>query len=338
MFQKKLNLALAILLIMVSCVVTYFIDEDIHHRNLNNKTLSLSNPETSIGTSNLKTDRLGGYRLIKPIIDSEQEQESSKYSDLKIMLITYIELLKNEQNLQSASIFLRDFENGDWMCINDSETYFPGSLLKLPGLITYLKMAETNPSLLDKKLILGNPHQTIPNQTFNSKQIEAGKPYTIRQLLKYMISYSDNNATYLLNKNANLAAFHQLFSDLHIPKFSKSNTTITAKNFSRFLSVIFNASYLNKENSEFAAELLEECDFRFGMVKGLPVNTVVAHKFGEMGDSTTRQLHESGLIYINNMPYLLTIMTKGYTIKNLPEIISTMTKLVYQDLINKQSY
>lgn len=74
------------------------------------------------------------------------------------------------------------------------------------------------------------------------------------------------------------------------------------------------------------------------MVQGLPENTKIAHKFGEMGDATTRQLHESGFIYINNTPYLLTIMTKGYDITKLPAVISELTKITYTDISNNPDF
>lgn len=333
--DKRPSYTLAVSLIIVSCAVTYFLSE-YFHRQISGKTKeTIALIETNPG--HYKMGRLDGYKLIKPLMYAEQAEESTKYSDIKSQLTNYIDQLKNSQKLISASIYLKDFDQGEWMCINDTETYYPGSLIKVPGLISYLKMAEKNPQLLNKKLVFNSNGRSIPNQTFNSRQIQPGKEYTIRELLKYMISYSDNNATYLLNKNVDMAVFQKLFTDLNIPKFTKNNSVITAKNFSIFLNVLFNASYLNRENSEFAVELLKECDFKLGMVKGLPLNTVVAHKFGEMGDDITRQLHESGLIYIHNTPYLLTIMTKGYDVKELPEIISTMSKMVYQDFINKST-
>lgn len=331
--DKKPSYTLTFIFVIVGCAITYLIGEYFHHRISEKTRETISLIESNPG--HYKMGRLEGYKLIKPLIYAEQTEESSKYSDIKSQLTNYIDQLKNSQKLISASIYLKDFDQGEWMCINDTETYYPGSLIKVPGLISYLKMAEKNPELLNKKLVFNSGGRTIPNQTFNSRQIFPGKEYTIRELLKFMISYSDNNATYLLNKNVDMVVFQKLFTDLNIPKFTKKNTVITAKNFSAFLNVLFNASYLSRENSEFAIELLEECDFKIGMVKGLPINTIIAHKFGEMGDSTTRQLHESGLIYIHNEPYLLTIMTKGYDVKELPEIISTMSKMVYQDFIIK---
>ncbi|MFM9945552.1 MAG: serine hydrolase [Bacteroidia bacterium] len=336
MGHQKVSYTITAALIVVSCGATFFASRYLQQRISEKTNQTISQIESKAERRHYKVDRLKGYRLIMPLLYTQQTEEPSTYSDMKAKLTNYIEQLQNSKKLITASVFLKDFDEGDWMCINDNETYYPGSLIKVPGLITYLKMAEKTPGFLDKKFIFGNPHHKIPNQTYSSQQIQPGNEYTVRQLLKYMIAYSDNNATYLLNKNVDLVAFHKLFDDLDIPKLNNGNTQITAKNVSLFLNVLFNGSYLTKENSEFAVELLEECDFKLGMIKGLPVNTVVAHKFGEMGDSTTRQLHESGLIYVNDNPYLLTIMTKGYDVKDLPEILSTMSKMVYQDFINKE--
>ncbi len=333
MLEKKLSPALTLFLIILSCLITFCLDTYFRQRISAKAKESISLIETT--SNHYKSGRLEGYRLIKPLVYTQKNEESALYSDIKNSLNTYIEQLKREQKLISASVYLRDFDQGDWMCINNDETYYPGSLIKVPGMITFLKMAEKNPSLLNKKFVFNPANKNIPNQTFNSNQIVAGKSYSIKQLLKYMIAYSDNNATYLLNSNADMKVFNQLFTDLNIPLFTKKNATITAKNFSSFLNILFDASYLSKENSEFAVELLEACDFKLGMVKGLPASTIVAHKFGEMGDSTMRQLHESGLIYIHNTPYLLTVMTNGYDVTELPDIIGNISRMVYQNFINK---
>lgn len=335
MLVKRFNFPVIAVIVIISSAGTYLIKEYLHQKIHQITDQTIAKIDTQSGIGHNKMARLNGYRLIKPLIYSEEETESSSFSNIKSQLITYIKQLKNSQKLISASVYIIEFDHGEWMCINDTENYYPGSLIKVPGMITYLKMAEKNPSLLNKKIAFNTPNSEIPNQTFGSKQIVAGKEYTIRELLKYMVSYSDNNATYLLNSQVDLSVFRQVFSDLNIPSFTKNNSTITAKNLSTFLKVLYNGSYLSRDNSEFALELLQGCNFKLGMIKGVPVNIIVAHKFGEMGDSTSRQLHESGLVYIDGNPYLLTIMTKGYSTKDLPEILGTISKMVYQDIISK---
>jgi len=335
MINHKLSLGVTLILVMISSILTYFLKDYL--------AVNLNTPESEINSDIASSsdafifDRIDGYELINPLVFAEHANESKEYAAIKLKLSNLIEQYKQSNILMSASIYLEDFKQGEWMSINQSETYYPGSLIKIAALITYLRMSEEQLGLLDKKLSFTSPKEFIPNQTFKSKQIELNKSYSIRELLRYMISYSDNNATYLLRKNVDGATYFRLFKDLRIPGPTpgKSEFQMTAGDFSVFFKVIYNAGYLSRENSEFAAELLKECDFKFGMVKGVPENTIVAHKFGEMGDATTRQLHESGLVYVNKTPYLLTIMTKGYDIKQLPEVISSISKMVFEDFKQK---
>lgn len=335
MFQKRVTPIATAALVIVSCAATYVLDQYFHKKISSRTDSAISNIKDSVKSNLYKSERIKGFKLIRPLLFAELTEEASSFATLKAQINSYIKTCQNKRKLISASVYLMDIKNLEWMSINDSEAYFPGSLIKVPGLITFLKMSESHPELLEKKLTLTTAHHVIPYQTYNSDQIQAGKSYTVRELLKYMISYSDNNATYLLNKNVDLKTFQKLFDDLGIPRLTKSEGRMTARHFSRFLRIVFNASYLNEANSEFAAELLEACDFKLGMVKGLPVNTIVAHKFGEMGDETTRQLHESGLVYIKGDPYLLTIMTKGYKVEDLPEVISHISGQVYQQFLKR---
>ena len=82
--------------------------------------------------------------------------------------------------------------------------------------------------------------------------------------------------------------------------------------------------------SEIATKLLSQCDFKEGMLAGLPINTKVAHKFGESGTPQEQQLSESAIIYLNDNPYAITIMTKGKDYKQLPQIIKEISNATYQ--------
>ncbi len=295
---------------------------------------SLSNLEAAPLENEFRENRTNGYEYVKPLLSNDKKEESTSLANLKTAINNLIEENKKSGVLISASVYLHVFKNEDWICLNDTETYLPGSLIKVAGLLTYLRMEEAHPGLLDKKLLFDSPTEKIPDQTFKSKQLISGKSYTVRELLKYMIAYSDNDATYLLNKSVDIKMFEKLFTDLNIPapELKAYDFKMKVKDYSLFLKVIYNSSYLSLDHSEFAAELLSQCDFTEGMVKGLPKGTKIAHKFGEMGDATTRQLHESGIIYVNNTPYLLTIMLKGYDITKLPPVLSGITKLTYEEI------
>lgn len=156
-----------------------------------------------------------------------------------------------------------------------------------------------------------------------------------------MAAYSDNNATKLLNENAKINDFIKTFTDLNMPEpnVSERNYDISAKNISEFFIVFYYATYISKVNSEYAMELLTECDFKEGMLKELPATVKVAHKFGEWGDNrmNLHELHETGIVYFQNKPYLLTVATKGNNSKDLSTVISKISKLVYDELSSSGS-
>ena len=101
------------------------------------------------------------------------------------------------------------------------------------------------------------------------------------------------------------------------------------------MRTLYNASYLTVEDSEFANKLLSQTNFKDGIYSSLPANTRIAHKFGESGNQTEKQLHESAIVYLNDNPYLITIMTKGNDINKLSEAIREISALAYQNVKGK---
>jgi beta-lactamase class A len=284
----------------------------------------------SSGNTHLNISRLNGYKYIHPIYSVEADNESSALLPLKTGIGEYLESMKSGGDLTEASVYIKDLTSEDWTIVNPNEQYRPGSLIKVITMITYLRMAEANPALLDKEITYNN-NVVAPTQTFNSKVIEPGKKYKIRELIRRMIAYSDNNATALLHKDIDIAVFQKTFTDIGLnkPNVTDKNFTLDVKYYSRFISVLYEGSYLTLQASEYAISLLSEGDFKLGILKQLPATMKVAHKFGEAGTPESRELHESAIVYLNDKPYLLTVMTKGKDARKLADIISEVSKLTY---------
>ena len=276
--------------------------------------------------------RLRGYTFIRPLIYIQSRCQSENLFPLRDEVQQVIDIYKRSGDLTSASVYLRVFGHGDWICINDAETYRPGSLLKVPELITFFRENELHPGTLDKMIKYEHPFVSNKNVVYTSKSIELGKSYTIRELLRYMIEYSDNNATILLNNCMDSKQFKKTFTDLGLkePSMEASDYPISSKDYSLFFEELYNAGYLTIEDSEAAVELLTKCDFKDGLLGGLPPNTSVAHKFGEAGDDNIHELHESGIINSGNKRYQITVMTKGKNLTKLSDVIKNISKLVYQ--------
>lgn len=298
---------------------------------------STENPVLSVSEKNnldghLTIARQKGYEFMKPMLLAKTSQESIEYAPLKAKIMAMVDDDQRSGLLTNATVYLMKFDGGKWMYANPTALLHPGSLVKVPMLITYLKEAETDPKVLDKKIYF-EKRDNIPVQTFNSNAIKPGQFYSVRDLLHYMIAYSDNNATYLLNENINLNSFIKTFTDLNVPMpdVKDRNYEISARRISKFFIVLYNATYLSRATSEYALKLLSECDFKDAMLRGLPGSVSVAHKFGEWGDykKNIHELHECGIVYLNNSPYLLTVMTQGANPKDLATEISKISKMVY---------
>lgn len=338
--SKKVSIFYIILFSAITGLVTFFVE-----KALLNEDPSRIIANESVNTSEIQSNcnynikRMEGFGYIRPLLFVDNSCESSNFNNMKGELMGIIDTYKKSGVLTSSSVYLKEYNDNSWMSINEDEKFMPGSLLKVPELITFLKMNELKPGTLDKELMYDHEFTVNKQPKFLSQSIQIGHKYTIRQLLTYMIAYSDNNATMLLNANIDVAMFKKTFTDfgLAAPDWNSSNYPISAKDFSLFMRALYNACYLTKANSEFATELLSKCDFMNGMMKGLPENIKVAHKFGEAGNQSGLELHESGIIYLNNTAYLITIMTKGRDLNKLPDVIREISAKVYQNMINRKA-
>ncbi len=323
----KINFKYVPIIVFISILSTYFAVELF----LKPKA---SQEDNVVENGKIEVKRLNGYKYIKPILFVETEKESSELSSVKQSIESVLSEFKNKNVITSAAVYIRDYENNAWTVINPDEMYKPGSLLKIPELITFLKMNEKHPGILDKKYLFDKELKTDKKPVFTSKSIQLGQSYTVRELLKYMIVHSDNNATYILNSIIDVDVFKKVFTDLGLnaPDWNASDYPVNVNDVSLFMRALYNASYLSIEDSEYATSLLTQSDFKLGVAASLPKNIQFSHKFGEAGDAVEKQLHETALVYINNRTYLITIMTKGTSFDKLPEVIKQISAMVYREM------
>jgi beta-lactamase class A len=338
MFKKKIPLGYFALYSIIISACTFLAFSRISKTLVDDPAgVSSSSPNTDDNcVPNAK--RLNGYTYIRPLLGCERECESvNKYSSLKSEIKGYIENAKQTGEFKDAGVYLEDCSNNDWMGINADGLYLPGSLLKVPTLITYLKMAEKEPGLLDKELLFNaRLFPPSPKQTFADKTIVSGHKYKIRDLLYNMIAYSDNYSTWLLNSKMDVEVYKKVYAEIGLPTSSNYEYKVSAKDYSRLLKVLYDVGYLTINNSEYAMSLLAQTEFKDGLVKKLPPNVRIVHKFGEAGTREYSELHESGIVYIGNNSYLLTVMTRGKNVKTQAEVMSDISKMVYDHMIAEQ--
>jgi len=274
--------------------------------------------------------RLPGVSLVRPLVMADLAEESRVFSPVKQRIQQCVDEAKAAQKVTDVSVYFRRLNDGAWFALNQNQTYNPASLIKVAFLLTFLKEAETNPNLLDRKIHFASRNSaSAPN--IGEFRLQENQDYTIRLLLNYMIQFSDNDATSLLESRMNHSIFNQVFTDLKIPPpdFSKEYF-INASDMGKFFRVLYNGTYLSKEGSQFALELLSRSTFRDGIIAGIGEPMVVAHKFGERMLGNSAQLHEFAIVYSGNEPYLIGIMTTGYDLTTLTEVVRTIARESFQ--------
>jgi beta-lactamase class A len=331
LLQKKVSgLALSIILLLFGgCTLAWVIDKKNDNHTINKLQ------ENSLQACKLKMYRKpNGTNLTHPLIMNEMVQESECMDNIKSAGQDFInENIKNNL-IANASVYFRNLESGECFTINNEVAYNPGSLFKLPVLMTYLKLSETNTQLLNSSITYDVDVNKLPNQTFGvESKVKLGGTYLIKMLLEEMAINSDNNATMLLNSFLDTKTLNKIFTDLEIeiPNMHDMNYAISVKDYSKFLRVLYNSTYLNDANSEYALQILTKSPFKEGITKLLPKGTICAHKFGEFGDANGNvQLHESGIVYVANMPYLVTIMSKGSNAKTLSDFVANLANTMHK--------
>ncbi len=236
-----------------------------------------------------------------------------------------------------ASLYFRDLNNGPVIGINESEKFFPASLMKVPLAMYFYKVSESNPQILEQKV---NPSK-YPQMLYSSQLIEpetnisSTTEYTINELIEHAILYSDNRASELLINAMPENGLKTVLNDLHLemPKNSIDDF-FTVKEYSTFFRVLFNSSYLSKSNSEKILNLLSQTKFNEGSKAHIPKNILISSKFGERetNDSNIIQLHDCGIVYYPGHPYLICIMTRGTKIDALKKAIADISELVYTEV------
>lgn len=288
--------------------------------------------------------RLSGYEFISPLLTCNSTKIFPEFQALSEKMEKAINAHKSSKDISKASTFFFDLKNGRWSDTFPSEKYYPSSLGKIPIMIAYFELAEKNPGVLDRKLTYaaGGSDFNLTQDISPSQGIIPGRTYAVKDLMKYMIEDSDNNAAQLLYENIDQNALRNVYNDFQIPfedNVSIDNLDfITPQQISVIFRVLYNATYILRGDSGSALQLLSQSSFDQGLVAGVPNSTVVAHKFGLVGIApkgitTEHELHDCGIVYAQNHPYFLCVMTRGSSsIENMENTIADISRTVYQEV------
>lgn len=282
--------------------------------------------------------------LINPILNTNVSNTitENKNINLEYYLQDYSKSKIANWDIINLSVYFRNMNNGNRFWIEEKEEFSPASLMKLPLLLAYFKISETEPWFLEKKVIFTKnwTSDTYRQNIAPSKRLEINKEYKLIDIITQMIKYSDNEASAFLEKNLDIDLFKKVFTDVWIefPPFVdwSFDNNIRIVDYAAFFRVLFNSSYLNKENSERVLNLLTKTQFKDGLIAWVSDNNItVSHKFGERSIFWNNwiermQLHDCWIIYYPEHPYLLCIMSRWYDWNKLKQTLQEVSNIVYE--------
>jgi beta-lactamase class A len=286
--------------------------------------------------------RMGGYKFINPLLECENflPSNSKGLVRLKRSLEDYTGKAIESKKASQISVYYRNLNNGPWIGINEHRVFTPASLLKVPILIAALKKAEGDTSFLHTRIVYNAPIDTMHIQNMgHDEQLIIGNAYTVEELITYMIVHSDNDAKEMVLDLVGNDFTTSVIAELGVNLKGRDldYDFISIKEYASFFRILYNASYLDRNMSEKALEILSGVKFKDGIPAGLPPDIVVSHKFGEreIFETKAKQLHDCGIVYLPGSPYLLGIMTKGNNYQDLIRVVADISKIFYDNLSGK---
>ncbi len=284
--------------------------------------IKIINPEINI---------TGSAVLVSPEIDKDlaNNVDSSKYilhyTGLRDQIIP--ELEKNNAK-NKVGIFVQDINIGAWMGINERMGFTPASLLKIPIMMAILKKVDRGEIALSDKIIIKKEDIDASYQTKYEGKI--GQECTIEELLASMISESDNTAKNALARQLFAYEVDDVFKHVGIPNpYLPENVdkTVSPRDYARFFKALYYSTFLSPKTSDLALKLTTNTQLE----NLIPEGVEVAHKFGVYDESF---LHDCGIVYHKDNPYIICVMTKEMSSTISSEIIRKVSSYVY-DFVDK---
>lgn len=249
--------------------------------------------------------------------------------------------------VEHISVYFRDLNNGPIMGINENTRFVPASLLKLPLAIAYYALAEKDEGLFSKQLVYSGEINDAGQHLGPDQTVSENIPYKVSDLIRNMLVYSDNRSYIVLHNYMKTTLSEKEGEDIVLRTYRElgiigptdtDDETLTVKEYASLFRLLYNASYLSNASSDALLHMLSLAEYHQGLSGGIPEKMRASHKFGERyglpGELV--QLHDCGIIYYPDNPYLLCVMTRGKDMDRLSEVIREISKMVYSEMESRR--
>lgn len=284
------------------------------------------------------------FSLINPLVgvDSPNAFEVGLFLNTKNRLENLIKESKTE-GLTTAGIYYRDLNSSAWFGLNEYEEFVPASLLKMSYALAAYKEGEEDTSFLGRGFTYTwdiAEETKRRNNAETDTELVVGQSYTARDLIQIMIIKSDNGARDMLQSVIGEKYLDEVFTYLgiHVPE-AVNNFEMSTADYALFFRMLYSSTFINEVHSEELLSILTKTNFPYGITQYLPSKIATAHKWGvynfpRSADGTEfQELHDCGIVYHPEKPYLVCVMTKGVNQEILSKFIAEVSRIIYEDTV-----
>ncbi len=218
---------------------------------------------------------------------------------------TLAEIYK-DYDTEKISLYIESLNTGANISFNQNYRYYPASLIKMPVAVAAVKMVEDGIWDWDSKLVIFEEDVDTGFGTVGNNAI--GTRVTIEELLKELLTKSDNTAYKMLLRNLGVGPVNDFLLKTGLNDFFDQDLNITAKEYTRLFRSLYTSDYLTRSYSQKILEWLAESERNY-LGQGIPLETTYSHKFGENADEYI--FADSGIVYLRDRHYVITVLYKG---------------------------
>lgn len=296
--------------------------------------------EVFLNSISLKRDNNKNYPLVHPILGFSSSNAAGVNQFTSLTERVKAVFAANKSIVGRYSVYFRDQNKGLWFGINEDDKYDPASMLKVALAIAAYKEAQMNPGFLYEQKIYTPEFAQINNDIAYSlpSELKVNHGYGIEDLIEKMIVDSDNGAKDIIANSIDPKIIDDVYTNLSIDQPQDGQGyVISSKKYTSFFRTLYNATYLNQEYSNKLLGLLSKATFDEALVAGVPSDITVSHKYGEHVNDTNNtknsvELHDCGVVYLPEKPYILCIMTEGTNELGLAKVIASVSKVIYESV------
>lgn len=270
-----------------------------------------------------KTDN----EFLSPLIQTENPNDVLiNFTLLRNNLNRYVENVNADLGL-----FFEYLPSGITIGINEKETFYQASLVKVPMAMYLYKGIELGKITMKDLYVIEDKYKDSDFGELWKKP--SGTTISLEELINIMLVDSDNTA-YRTLWGKYPQFLDEIFDNLDLPKDSeKGDPVVTPKNYSSVFKSLYLSSYNTKEHSNEILETLTTTSFDNWIVAGVDNNIKVAHKIGVRDKE--HAYSDCGIVYIPDRPYFLCVFVGG-SIEDADTHIPALSREIFQFVKNEQ--